>query len=163
MNGSMFGYHPHKLTQRAGEFGHNDFYPVATAAAQIQHLSGKQLLLGMLLVDEVQGRLAQSFSLKSQGLDHVLSGGVASACAYGTLVGASAKHIEQAIGIVVSHYVPTVSVRKRLKLSDSKRTASVLIAEAAVLSVIRCINGFEGPEDIFRQPWTVFCRRGETS
>lgn len=163
MNGSMFGYHPRNPTQRAGEFGQNDFYPVAAAAAQVRHLSGQQLVLGMLLADEVRGRLAQAFSLRAQGVDHVLYGGVASACVYGALVGASEKQIEQAIGMVVSHYAPTVSVRKGLRLSDSKGAASALIAEAAVLSVTRCMNGFQGPEDIFRQPWTVFRRSGDAT
>lgn len=32
-NGTVFGYNPHKPTHQAGEFGHNDFYPVVVAAA----------------------------------------------------------------------------------------------------------------------------------
>ena len=37
-NGTNFGYNPRTRTRRAGEFGHNDFYPVAVAAAQTRRL-----------------------------------------------------------------------------------------------------------------------------
>jgi len=32
-NGTVFGYNPLIKSHRAGEFGHNDYYPVAVAAA----------------------------------------------------------------------------------------------------------------------------------
>ena len=156
MNGNMFGYHPHNPAQRAGEFGQNDFYPVATAAAQMMQLSGQQLTLGMLLADEIRGRLGQAFSLRRQGVDHTLFGGVASVCVFGALSGASERQIEKAIGMLASHYIPSISIRKGFLLSDSKEAASALVAEAAVQCVSRSMNGFEGPEDIFRQPWSVF-------
>lgn len=32
-NGTVFGYNAKLKTHQAGEFGHNDYYPVAVAAA----------------------------------------------------------------------------------------------------------------------------------
>ncbi len=49
-NGTNFGYNP-KLGHTAGEFGHNDFYPVAVAAAQASGRDGRYALRGMLLLD----------------------------------------------------------------------------------------------------------------
>lgn len=43
----------------------------------------------MLLSDEIRGRLAEVFSLKSYKIDHVVHGGIASAIVYGTLMGAT--------------------------------------------------------------------------
>ena len=42
-NGTNFGYDP-KRGHTRGEFGHNDFYPVAIAAAQQRGLNGRQTL-----------------------------------------------------------------------------------------------------------------------
>jgi 2-methylcitrate dehydratase len=125
------------------------------AAAQIKHLSGHEAILGMLLVDEIRGRLAEVFSLNAVKVDHVLHGAIASACAYGAMLGASSSQIERAVGLVVAHYVPFRAI-KAGQLSDSKATSASFSAETAVLSVQRCFNGFLGPEDIFRNPEAIF-------
>jgi 2-methylcitrate dehydratase len=156
MNGTVLGYNPTHSTRRAGEFGHNDFYSVAMAAAQIKHLSGHEAVLGMLLVDEIRGRLAEVFSLNAVKVDHVLHGAIASACTYGAMVGASPLQIERAIGLVIAHYVPFRAIRAGKQLSDSKGASASFSAETAVLSVQRCMNGFLGPEDIFRNPEAIF-------
>ena len=80
-NGTNFGYNP-KLDHSAGEFGHNDFCPVAVAAAQIAGRDGPFALRGMVLLDEIRGRLAEVFSLKSYKIDHVVHGAIASAATY---------------------------------------------------------------------------------
>ncbi|MEN0021116.1 MAG: MmgE/PrpD family protein, partial [Planctomycetota bacterium] len=77
-NGTNFGFNPGRK-HTAGEFGHNDFYPVALAAAQLMHEDGDFALRGMVLSDEIRGRLAEVFSLKSYKIDHVVHGGIASA------------------------------------------------------------------------------------
>ena len=56
-NGTNFGYNPRTGNKR-GEFGHNDFYPVALAAAQIAGWDGRRTLLAMLCLDEIRGRMA---------------------------------------------------------------------------------------------------------
>merc|ERR1712151_136202 len=61
--------------KKKGEFGHNDFYPVVMAAAQVTgSVDGKQALLAMICLDEIRGRLAEVFSLKSYKIDHVVHG-----------------------------------------------------------------------------------------
>ena len=51
--------------------------------------SGQDALKGMLLLDEIRGRLAEVFSLKSYKIDHVVHGAIASAVTYGTMMGAN--------------------------------------------------------------------------
>src|SRR3954470_22294936 len=77
-NGTNFGYNP-ALGHTAGEFGHNDFYTVALAAAQLMGHDGETLLRGMVVLDEIRGRLAEVFSLKPYKIDHVVHGAIASA------------------------------------------------------------------------------------
>jgi 2-methylcitrate dehydratase len=79
-NGTNFGYDAAK-GRTAGEFGHNDFYPVAIAAAREAGLDGDATLRLMLLVDEIRGRLAEVFALRKYAIDHVHHGTVASAAA----------------------------------------------------------------------------------
>jgi 2-methylcitrate dehydratase len=155
-NGTNFGHDPaHNATR--GEFGHNDFYPVAVAAAQLAGCDGRQTLRAMICLDEIRGRLAAVFGLKDHKIDHVLHGAIASAAVYGAVLGATAAQIESAIGMVVSHYVPFRAIRAGRQLSDSKGASAALSAETSVVSMRRAINGFVGPADIFRNPEAIFC------
>jgi 2-methylcitrate dehydratase len=155
-NGTNFGYNP-RTGYTCGEFGHNDFYPVAVAAAQMAGWEGRRTLLAMLCLDEIRGRLAEVFGLKDHKLDHVLHGAIASAAVYGAILGATAEQIESAIGLVISHYVPFRAIRHGHQLSDSKGASAAISAEAAVLSMRRAMRGFVGPADIFRNLQAVFC------
>lgn len=154
-NGTNFGYNPQR-GQTAGEFGHNDFYPVCVAAAQLTGATGERALRAMVCLDEIRGRLAEAFGLKSYKIDHVLHGAIASAAVYGAMRGATAEQIESAIGMTVAHYVPFRAIRAGKQLSDSKGSSAALSAEAAVQSVHRSMRGFLGPRDIFRNPEAVF-------
>lgn len=155
-NGTNFGYNPAR-GQTRGEFGHNDFYPVAVAAAQLAGCDGRRTVKAMLLLDEIRGRLAEVFALKDHKIDHVLHGAIASAATYGALLGATAEQIESAIGLVVAHYVPFRAIRAGKQLSDSKGASAALSTEMAVTSMRRAMRGFVGPADIFRNPEAVFC------
>lgn len=155
-NGTNFGYDPsHGAT--AGEFGHNDFCPVAMAAAQAKELDGQATLKAMLLLDEIRGRLAEVFSLKDHKIDHVVHGAIASAAVYGAIMGATVDEIESAIGLVVAHFIPFRAIRAGKQLSDSKGASAAISAEMAVASVRRAMRGFIGPADIFRNPEAIFC------
>ena len=154
-NGTNFGYNP-KLGHTAGEFGHNDFYPVAIAAAQATGADGRKALLASVCHDEIRGRLAEVFSLKSYKIDHVLHGAIATAAVFGAMLGAGDEQIESAIGMTVAHYVPFRAIRAGKQLSDSKGASAAISTEAACLSVLRSMRGFLGPRDIFRNPEAVF-------
>ncbi len=154
-NGTNFGYNP-ALGHTAGEFGHNDFYAVAIAAAQLKGLDGATALRGMILIDEIRDRLASVFSLKTYKIDHVVHGAIGSAAAYGAMMGASPEQIESAIGMVVAHYIPWRAIRAGKQLSDSKGASAAISTEVAILAVQRSMRGFIGPKDIFRNPEAIF-------
>ena len=154
-NGTNFGFNP-ELGHTAGEFGHNDFYSVAAAAAQMMGRDGAYALRGMVLLDEIRGRLAEVFSLKTYKIDHVVHGAVASAATFGAMMGATAEQIESAIGMVVAHHIPFRAIRAGKQLSDSKGASAAISTEAAVMAVKRSMAGFLGPRDIFRNPEAIF-------
>jgi 2-methylcitrate dehydratase len=156
-NGTVFGYNPSIPGHTAGEFGHNDFYGVVVAAAQVTgKVDGKTALKAMICLDEIRGRLAEVFSLKSYKIDHVLHGAIASAAVYGALLGATPEEIESGIGMIVAHYVPFRAIRAGKQLSDSKGSSAAISTEAAILSMRRAMRGFLGPRDIFRNPESIF-------
>jgi 2-methylcitrate dehydratase len=111
----------------------------------------------MLCLDEIRGRLAEVFSLKTYKIDHVVYGAIASAAVYGALLGATIDQIESAIGLVVAHYIPFRAIRHGEQLSDSKGASAAISAEVAVLSMRRAMRGFVGPADIFRNREAIFC------
>jgi 2-methylcitrate dehydratase len=155
-NGTNFGYDPRRGAT-AGEFGHNDFYPVVLAAAHQVGWGGRECLVAMAVLDEIRGRLAEVFALHKHKIDHVLHGAIASCAVYGAILGATPEQIESAIGLVVAHYVPFRAIRAGNQLSDSKGASAALSAEMAVLSVHRALDGFAGPADVFRNPQALFC------
>lgn len=156
-NGTVFGYNPSIEGHDAGEFGHNDFYAVVIAACQNEsQFTGMDALKGMILVDEIRGRLCEVFGLKTYKIDHVLHGAIASAAVYGAMLGANPLEIEHAIGMVVAHYTPWRAIRAGKQLSDSKGASAALSTEVAIQCVHRAMNGFVGPKDIFRNPEALF-------
>mmetsp|Transcript_18109 Transcript_18109/g.20275 ORF Transcript_18109/g.20275 Transcript_18109/m.20275 type:complete len:533 (+) Transcript_18109:2-1600(+) len=154
-NGTNFGYNE-ALNHKAGEFGHNDFYPVCVAAAQEKGLDGATTLRAMVCLDEIRGRLAEVFALKNYKIDHVVHGGIGSAAVYGALMGATAEQIEMAIGMLVAHYIPFRAIRAGHQLSDSKGASAAITSEVAIMCMKRTMKGFMGPRDIFRNPQAIF-------
>ena len=154
-NGTNFGYD--KETGRmAGEFGHNDFYPVAIAAGREAGFDGNHTLRLMLLIDEIRGRLAEVFPLHRYAIDHVHHGAIACAAGYTAALGGTAAEVESAIGLVVSQYVPFRALRAGHQLSDSKGASAAFAAETAVMAAQRALHGFRGPQDVFRNPLAIY-------
>ena len=116
----------------------------------------REVVRGMVLIDEIRGRLAEVFSLKTHKIDHVVHGAIASIATYGALMNASVEEIESAIGIFVAHYIPFRAIRAGKQLSDSKGASAALSTEAAIQCINRAIRGFSGPKDIFRNPEAIF-------
>jgi 2-methylcitrate dehydratase len=152
----VFGY-ANDAKRQAGEFGHNDFYPVVVAAAHVnKNIDGATALKAMTLQDEIRGRLCEVFSLKTYKIDHVVHGAIASICTYGALVEAKPEEIEHAVGMFVAHYIPWRAIRAGKQLSDSKGASAAISTEAAIMCIKRAMRGFIGPKDIFRNPESIF-------
>ena len=105
-------------------------------------MTGVDALKGMVLLDEIRGRLCEVFSLNSYKIDHVIFGALSSAVVYATILGATPEQIESACGMLVSHYVPWRAIRTGSQLSDSKGASAAITTEAAILCVHRALEGF---------------------
>lgn len=126
-------------------------------------INGEMALRGMILSDEIRGRLAEVFSLKSYKIDHVVHGAIASICVYGAMMQATVEQMEHAIGMFVAHYIPYRAIRAGKQLSDSKGSSAALSTEVAIVCIKRAMQGFIGPKDIFRNPEAIFRYNEPTS
>ena len=134
------------------------FYPVVIAAAHENPLiDGKKALKAMILLDEIRGRLDEVYSLIDFNIDNALFGGIASTIVYGALLNAKADQIEEAVGMLISHYIPWRAVRSGLhELGDSSGCSAAIPTEMGILCMNRSMDGFSGPKDIFRNPESMF-------
>lgn len=140
-----------------GEIVYNDFYPVVVAAAQQNvALTGEKVAKGMVLLSEIQGRLAEAFPLSSHKIDPVIYGAIASAVTYGALMGATPNQIESAISILISLHIPTTVIRQGKQLYDLFGASSAILTEAAIGAIRRAHGGLSGPVDIFRSSDSLF-------
>jgi len=64
---------------------------VIAACLNNNNLTGLDAVRGMLCLDEIRGRLAEVFSLKTYKIDHVVHGAIASAAVFGAMTGATAE------------------------------------------------------------------------
>jgi 2-methylcitrate dehydratase len=87
----------------------------------------------------------------------LFSGSLASTVVYGALGGATDVQIEEAIGMLLSHFIPWRAVRSsRYDLSDSLSSSSAFMTEQGIICMNRVMAGFRGPKDIFRNPEACF-------
>ena len=123
------GPRPHR-----GEFGHNDFYPVAVAAAQHGRLGRRAALRGDV-GDRRNSRPAgrSVFAQNVQDRSRACTARLPRRPCYGAMLGATVDQIESAIGLVVAHYIPFRAIRDGKQLSDSKGASAAISAEVAVL------------------------------
>ena len=156
-NGTNFGYNPERAAI-AGEFGHNDFYPVAVAAAQLAGSMAGRRSWRCSLLDEIRGRLAEVFALKNlQDRSRRARGDrLGRRLRRGARRDASNKSNRRS-GWSWRTTFRSARFAHGKQLSDSKGASAAISAEVAVLSMRRAMRGFVGPADIFRNPQAIFC------
>ena len=135
-----FGYNP-ELGHTAGEFGHNDFYSVAVAAASCRGATA-YALKGMVLLDESAGGWRRS-STSSRTRSTTWCAGDRLRGDLRAMMGAASR--SSAIGMVVALH-PFRAIRAGKQLSDSKGASGD--QHRAVLSVKRSMAGFMGPRHL---------------
>ena len=128
-NGTNFGYNPRTGDSR-GEFGHNDYYPVVVAAAQIAGWDGRQDAAGACSASmKFAGGWRKSSRSRITRSTTCCTGRLPRRPCMARVLGATAEQIESAIGMVVAHYVPFRAIRHGEQLSDSKGASAAISAE----------------------------------
>ena len=115
------------------------YFPIVIAAGQQRSLNGPTVLKGMLLIEEIRGKLKSVINF-DPFLNEMIHGGLASVITYGTLMGASEEQLENAQGMLI-HSLPLKELNTPISISK--------IAEISIMCVVRSMLDIKGPKDVF--------------
>lgn len=131
------------------EPGHSsDNIPACLAVAQAENLSGKDLILAIVIAYEVQMRLQDAASLFRRGWDHVNFVTVSTTLAVGRLLGLSRTQLVHALGMALNGHIAMRQVRSG-ELSGWKGASAANASRNAVFCAYLARHGMTGPGRIF--------------
>ncbi len=149
VNGILIRYLDFNDTYLSKEPAHpSDNWAAVLAAAEISRSSGRELIAAAVLAYEVQCRLADAWSIRSQGWDHVCYGAFSTALAAGRLLGLDAPSLVHAQGISAVAHMAMRQTRAG-ELSMWKGAAFANTSRNGVLAALLAAEGMTGPAPIF--------------
>ncbi|HSH91821.1 MAG TPA: MmgE/PrpD family protein [Ramlibacter sp.] len=118
--------------------------PVALAAAQAGHHSGRALIEAIAVAYEAQVRLADAFSLEGIGLHHVSAAGFVTPLVFGKLWSLAARETAHAVALGGFRHL-TAAALVQGRLSMAKAVGYALPSAECVASTRLAAAGFTGP------------------
>jgi len=127
----------------------SDLAPAALAIAEWKHLSGKDLLVGLVLGWDITMRLCHIAlpGIRERGWHHATLMAFATPVVAGRMLGLSAEQIQHAIGIASCHRF-TLGCAVAGKLTMMKNTVSPLATRDGVEAALLAQRGYTGPEGV---------------
>lgn len=128
----------------------SDLIPAALAPAEGGNLSGKDLLVGIVLAYEIEMRLclAAHPGIREVGWHHASLTQFASPLVAGRMLGLSVDELVAAVGISGSSHFTLGGVVAG-KLTNMKNTADPFATEAGVRAALLARQGYTGPVEVF--------------
>jgi 2-methylcitrate dehydratase len=149
VNGILIRYLDFNDTYLSKEPAHpSDNLAAVLAAGEMSGAAGKDLISAAVVAYEVQCRLADAWSIRSQGWDHVCYGAFSTALAAGKLLGLEVASLVHAQGISGVAHMAMRQTRAG-ELSMWKGAAFANAARNGVLAAMLAAEGMTGPAPIF--------------
>ncbi|MGD9840659.1 MAG: MmgE/PrpD family protein [Candidatus Bipolaricaulis sp.] len=128
----------------------SDLIPAALAPAEARGLTGKDLLVGIVLAYELEMRLclAAHPGIREVGWHHASLTQFASPLVAGRMLGLSLDELVAAVGISGSSHFTLGGVVAG-KLTNMKNAADPLAVEAGVRAALLAAEGYTGPGEVF--------------
>lgn len=148
-NGVLFRYLDFNDTYLSKEPAHpSDNIAAIFAAAEDAGASGKEILTAIVLAYEIQCRLCDAFSIRSQGWDHVTYGSFSAGLGAGKIYNLSKQQLVHLQGLAAT---PNNAMRQTRvgELSNWKGCAFANASRNAVFAAQLAKNGMTGPSEIF--------------
>ncbi len=119
--------------------------PVALATAERQHASGKEMLVGMFLGFEIQGRLADTWSTVRAGVNFVSMGGYVTPIVAGRILKLTEDQMVNAIGLAgcTSHTTNYLGDQ----VTMIKALGYPFTGQRGIEAALMAQKGMTGPED----------------
>lgn len=127
----------------------SDLIPAAMAGAERQGLSGRELIVGIVLGHELEMRLCEAAfpGIRERGWHHATLTAFVSPVVAGRMLGLSWEQIQHAIGISASRHA-TMGAITAGKLTMMKNTGDPMATQSGVLAALLAERGYTGPEHI---------------
>jgi 2-methylcitrate dehydratase len=149
VNGCMIRYYDFNDGYIAKELGHpSDNIATCLAVGEAHGVTGRELILAIVLAYEIQCRLQDAANLYRLGWDHVNYVLIASTVAAGRLMKLNQAQLAHAINIAVNGHIALRQVRAG-ELSAWKGCSAANAARNAVFSASLARHGVTGPSPIF--------------
>lgn len=148
-NGTLIRYLDYNDTYLSKEPAHpSDNISPALAISESEHLSGKDLITGIVLGYEIQCRLCDAASLRKRGWDHVTYGAFSTSALASKLYCLDEERTTHALAIAGT---PNNALRQTRvgELSMWKACAFANAARNGVFSSILAKEGMTGPSELF--------------
>lgn len=128
----------------------SDIIPAATSICELNGLSGKELIVGIIIAYEMEMRLCEAGfpGVREYGWHHATLTQFASPFVAGRLLGLSVEQIVNAVGISASRACSLGAVTAG-KLTNMKNTVDPWATRMGVESALLAAHGYTGPEHIF--------------
>lgn len=126
-----------------------DIIPAATSICEWKHLSGEELIVGIVIGHEMEMRFCEAGDpgIREKGWHHATLTAFVSPMVAGRMLGLSAEKIQHAIGISASHSC-TLGAVTAGKLTKMKNTVDPMATQAGVQAALLAEKGYSGPEHI---------------
>jgi 2-methylcitrate dehydratase len=127
----------------------SDIIPAALCVCEWKKLSGKELIVGIIIAYEMEMRLAEAGDpgIREKGWHHATLTAFASPMVAGRMLGLTGDQIQHAIGISASHSC-TLGAVTAGKLTKMKNTVDPMATQAGVQAALLAEKGYSGPEHI---------------
>ncbi len=141
----------------------SDLIPAALAICERDGLSGRDLVLGIVLAYELEMRLAEFAvpGIRERGWHHATLTAFAAPLVAGRLLGLDPERMQHAVGISASRHF-TLGAAVAGKLTMMKNTVDPMAVRAGVESALLAQAGYTGPENVLDGKEGMFhCLGGE--
>jgi 2-methylcitrate dehydratase len=133
----------------------SDTIPAIIAAAELVGANGKKIIEGVVVAYEVAARLADAYSVRGKGWDHVVYIAIASAVGAAKVLGLDVEWMEHAINHAVTSNWALRQTRAG-ELSMWKGCAAANAARNGLFAAILAWRGMTGPAPVFEGEFGAF-------
>lgn len=133
----------------------SDMIPAVLAAVEAIDGDGKRLIEGIAVAYEVAARLADAFSVRSKGFDHVTYIAIGAAAGASKALGLDERRTEHAINIATT-IAPALRQTRAGEISMWKACAAANAARDGLLSALYAARGMTGPSPAFEGKFGFF-------
>jgi 2-methylcitrate dehydratase len=127
----------------------SDIIPAAIACGELRGLSGKDLVVGIVLGHEFEQRLCEAAfpGIRERGWHHATLTAFASPLVAGKMLGLGWEQLQHAVGISGSRHA-TLGAVTAGKLTMMKNTVDPMATQSGVVAALLAEKGYTGPEHV---------------